>query len=456
MRRLLRSDENGVATVVGAVLIAAVVFAGVAAYRVNHVPVHVAQAEASAMAGTVDALLRLSQEIDHGGTTSGGGTPLRLSRERATILEPPSIPHSVAFEPARANASQGIALQAPSILIVERDGLPVLSTSENWTPIDATTLSGMGAIHSFRLRIDSITRHNDNDNVTVAITGNGSLIARVVVNVTYDSEPGSYDIRLRVTDANGLVAFDQGTAYHITRTIAPYWLNLLDPEYRVGALLASAPRPIGVTLTTADNPSKTGQGGSLSAHFAVSSTPADGSTNYLNMGALASDPRASAGGGRLVYRADLMGHVPQTFTMEHGALLVSQPDGDAFRSPPPLRAVSEGGRTVVHLAAPTLTGVPAHVAGGVASVRVQMGTEQSFVGLVTNVTLDVATQHPSAWTDHLRDTLVREAGLTEGNHFNITQTATGVRLSLDGKGDASSRDIVLRVRTTTVQLDLQA
>src|SRR6185436_14126775 len=103
----------------------------------------------------------------------------------------------------------------------------------------------------------------------------------------------------------------------------------------------------------------------------------------------------------------------QTYVIEHGAVILVQPDGSVMQQAPQFTARLVAGVTTLTIGIPALTGSSASVSGPASAsvtMAVQGGlTDQTMTAPRLSITL--TTHYPAIWTSYW-STVLQAAGLT--------------------------------------------
>jgi hypothetical protein len=148
----------------------------------------------------------------------------------------------------------------------------------------------------------------------------------------------------------------------------------------------------------------TSEGGSGGPSVDISYTYNIGGTTYE----LDSTNGGSTGGSLEFYGPNRY-FIQQNVTMENGAIMLKQVDGEAMLSGIAIRLVNNSGNFSVKITLTSLTGVSKTI-GGFGTKSITSTLEYTYYQKLTNATgnttnLKIVTKYPAAWTQYFRDLL---------------------------------------------------
>lgn len=329
-RTRLREDEQAVSVVIGAILIVGIMVIAAITVQTQYVPVWdkkreyehalLVQSQFAALRSEVDrqvlnpSLLVVSNPLSMAGSTTGA---LGVSKPGDRIV----------FAPA----GQGISVQSPRLTVQVSNGNLAAGANESWTAVTSggITVTDVRSVLSFRLRLNSAGRPNDTQSLTVTLTDGNDQFAgdfRVLVD---DLNGNDWDLNRRTRNRDAETIFDNPIKFHNNAEVAPYWIDLIETELTFDAVLAAAVPPIRIDLV------KNGLGGDFAITYAQNS----GNVIVGSSGQVIQPFVRSIPGGSLVYTANNVRWPTQTYAMENGAVIVSQPEGAAFLIEPSITAI---------------------------------------------------------------------------------------------------------------------
>jgi hypothetical protein len=114
-------------------------------------------------------------------------------------------------------------------------------------------------------------------------------------------------------------------------------------------------------------------------------------------------------GGSLEFYGPNRYYIQQNVTMENGAIMLKQVDGEAMLSGIAIRLVNNSGNFSVKITLTSLTGVSKTI-GGFGTKSITSTLEYTYYQKLTNATgnttnLKIVTKYPAAWTQYFRDLL---------------------------------------------------
>lgn len=426
--------DQGFSTVLGAMVLLGLALVAFTTYQTTLAPSIEARSEADQMATVADRLERWAAEA---GVSDAGTSPTSTSLPLASSQPPfagsPSA-GTVTFTPD----TDDLALAARNLSLSHLNGSAVDGTEETWHPVDGATVTEVTGVEDLRLRIDEIDSDRTGESVTVNVTdaaGEHAGQLRLAVEDPGSDGGGGQGFELVVTtrDADGDVLFDQpilisGTTHDShSDPISPYWVNLLNGDYRFDRVLDAAEPPYEIQLAP----------DGLDADYTVSYAHASSGSSGDAGGLVIEGYRHTVPTGRLVFEARADQADDQTLAVEHGAVLRTQDEGAAFARSPTFTATAIGHDVHLSLAWPALTGPPdARSSDG--SLLVEGTAQRTYEvrGQATNLTVNVTTQAPELW-EHLFASRLTEAGLTEDRGFETARGNAWARVDVWGLLDPS-------------------
>lgn len=446
-------DDAGLSSVLGAILLFGLVVSTLATLQVQYVPVWDEKREGRLMDQLSGELARLQADLGRqvaNRTQTPLGSPLTLAPpEGFALFTSSNGPGTVAFKPSPAGV--GFSFASPRLTLLGQDGANLYMLNEAWDPIAATeATANVASVEHLRIRITNPEALADGRAVTLTLLDDDGAYAGKLVVLNRDSG-SEYSLVVRVySAASATTPITQSTdGWKKTATDqANYYVDALEPAFGFSAVLAAAGKPM--TLSWATN--------MTTAAAALVHT--DATTGQVGASGLAvPNFQHSADGGRLVVERQNQRFPAQRYLLEHGALLLAQPDGAAMVAPPAFAASSANGITTVSWAVPELIGAPTTV-GGSRSAQVAvvpLGPRVDLAAFAARLTFTLATEHPAVWAAYFDETL-RDAGLNPAaGHYAVATGAGTVTLQLFGlTADPASTadDLALRYQDATLSLAL--
>lgn len=438
-RRGWRSDE-GVSVVVGAVLLLAIVLAGLIAFRLTYVPVAGERAEHDHARDVSRAMANLNAEVLDGVRDANGvpfPTSVPVAADYPPLVPGPSSGGTMEFAPG----GRSVALEAPSITVLARDGEPV--ASDEWEPVNGVeTRTGIEQVLQLRVRLalQDPGALAPGDGFEVRLEDpSGASIGRLEVKAT-----GEDQVDLRTFNGTGERVYFERVYENVTSDWQDgHAFNLLSPTYGFDAL-ARSEEQLSVTLEEL---------GPVEIDLLLTyEETVGGITRLVGSGESVDGFSRTDETGTLSFGTAYRFFVRPTYVLDHGAMVVEQDGRDDlpfFEINPPLRVEATGDAAKLHLLVPSVTGDGFSVSGG---DRVHVHTtphaRESLQATAEQITLTIQTTYPSLWADHLNETLDEE-GL--GGAYQTQVSLNEVTLTLEGPQGATSEDISLNYRQGDVR-----
>ena len=452
--RPLRGDERAVSTVLGAVLMFGLLILTLVMIQVRFVPVWTEEREAKHMADLTDQLAFLKADLDRqAGNATGPGLTDPLTLETSggfEFFQGATAGAEVTFAPS--TGGQGVQVTSPNLRMQIRGGVPLFGLDEDWIAITTgDTVRNVTGVHHLRMRIDMIpSDYVDGDSATLTITdGNGAFAGKAVI--IFRDFPSEQALELQTYGPDNTQISSSIEAFFQQTVVDWMYFDLLEPGLLFRDVLGAARLPL--TLSLAQN-------GLIGDYTIVYSSTSGGlvSSGGINI------PNFSQtlGSGSLVVAANNQHYVPQNYTLEHGAVILEQRDGEVLVLPPTLSVRATSNLLALEWTLPALVGA----SGGLDGVRAASVTIQpeaggaDFVGAAPRLTFRIPTEHPAVWAQFLRGRMA-EAGLSEtGSNpgFLLNVTATDVLLDIRGPRAATTdmaEDIALRFIQTPISVELR-
>ncbi len=449
MKRNLTRDEQGVATVVGGLLMATIVLVTLVTIQVEYVPVWEEEAEAARMRVVTDQFAALRAEVDRqlgNESQAPAANPISMAAGRpASVFSSPGLPSTLEFlagdKPFKVNASV--------LLVQTRNGAIVQSAEESWNQVSSEpTVGNIGAIESLRAKIPSASSGNGKS-VTLELTDAQGIFAGKLEAIV-ERDPPDTLFRIKVTGADHAILHDQGFAHHQGSGPDTWYVNSLDPDYRFDRLISSAAKPLTLTFTQSNSPA---------SQYAITYTTGGASQVVVGgAGSTINNYDVTHMGGTLRLQAPNRHYVQQGVVMENGAVIIEQDGSGVFQIAPHFSVGTAAGYLTLDVAIPNLVGAASAVTGdGTAKVVTTTGSQGTLTGLAPSVTLTVSTLYPELWAAHWNDTLVAAGYTQAGSHFTINTTADAAILAVYGPTTApasTTYDLALKIRQANINVTL--
>lgn len=459
-RKALQDDDRGLTVVIGAILVAGLLFATVVTIRVRYVPTWTEDAEAIHMRTVEQQLATLTADIGRqtqNVTQQSITDPVSLGTGHPGFFRTRSPAHGLTL----AGADRSIVLSSNRIRVQEEDGSSFLGVDETWTPISAATDSLIEAVDraiSFRLRLDSVSDDNAGDQVQIRITdADGAAAGQITVSIA--THPGGVDVNYRTLSPASAELFDQGDSY-ADQTITPYWIDLLRPDLRFAALLSATKAPFRLTLDLTHADSGAGNR-DIEAEYAATYSYANGGTSIIagGGGQVRTNWAETYADGMLSYEADNQRFPAQEYHLESGALILEQSDGDVFAIEPSFEVALVGNVTRVEMTIPVISGRAASLRGqGTAAVTAHANGRSTLLAQMPRLNITLETDHPALWAALWTAELDAVPDFDSGEEFTVASTATTATLNLYGASVSPAStyyDLSLLMRQADIQIDLR-
>lgn len=444
-------DAPAVSTVLGAVLMVGLFVITLVTIQAEFVPVWDEDREARHMDEVLGQLAQFTSDLDRqiqNDTSASLADPLRLERRGGfSFFRGDRLPATIAFEAAASGS--GVSLSSPRLTVYERNGesLTAIADSSAWIPLVDDEYLDVANVDVLRVRIPWPADTNDCNTDLQAILhfydANDEEHARVIHTCHDASSERAINTgifyREEVTDGFSQVSGDTEAIFQ-NADADFFYIDLMRDDLLLEPVLAALEGPFRIELDDLgldasyvlvydDSSGGTiGGGGSLVGQVVqpYPSTP----TEYE--------------GGKLVFSAGNQHFVDQQYVVEHGAVLRVQSDGAAIVVPPRFDLSPTSTQTRIAWNLPTLQGTTQNLAGTtMASLLSDRGSGFSMLASAYEVTIELPTEHPSAWQAFFERELV-EAGLDASDYeFPTPSTPGAIALRVIGSSTSTTDDDLL-------------
>lgn len=429
----LPDDERAVSTVLGAVLVFGLMVVTLVTVQVNFVPVWTHDREAILMRNVQSQYAAIKSDLDRqvGNRTQGAITdPLSLSLNGGfAFFSPAGLPGEVTFAPPGAGA--GLTLSSNQIHLTSQNGKLLFSNSETWiTYPSSDTVGGVVSVQHLRLRVATPSTYSTGQSLTMTLTDpNGNFAGKFVLN-NIDHGP-SYTFEYQIFSSGSQTTPISIQQENFDKQSPPtyQYIDLMRDDLQFHDVLASAITPYTITLA------KNGITADYTLTYIVQNANGD-TTQVGNPGVLVPNYSKNFAGGALTYVRNNQQFPKQTYVLEHGAVILVQPDGSIMQEAPQFTARLVAGVTTITLGVPALTGSSAGVSGP-ASASITMAVQGALTDQVMTaprLTMTLTTQYPAVWTGYWSG-LMQVAGLTSSGgtpQYSTSTTATSATLNIYG------------------------
>ena len=445
--RSLRRSDDGVSTVVGAVLVFALVIVTLVSIQTKFVPVWDKQRESDQRLQTMSQLATLKGDLDRltGNTTTvPASNPVTLAHaEGFRFFQGRSaLPGAMTFSPPAAGS--GMTLNSSALTVFTRNGVSLFGVGETWASVGAgQTLTAVTDILHLRFRIVDPSNAEGFLNFTMT-DANGNCAGRIVLQDTVQFGSDN-NIQAQIygprTPAAATCATNPITIedWNQKKQLTPayfYW-NAFDANSQFPSVVAAATYPLTLVMDL----------DGLQGDFTiVYDTNAGGGTVRVgSAGITIPDYTNTMAAGSLGLTLPNQRLPEQAFVFEYGALFLTQPDGAVMAVPPNFGVSNSNGRTQVSWSFPALNGAASQVAGGRAAVVQALPTgSRTFIdGAAPDLTFRIDTAHPEIWRAYWDDKL-SAAGLSSSStaaHSSCSTTVAGPEYTITTTASAATLDI---------------
>lgn len=437
-----RNDE-GVSTVLGAILVAALMVMVLVMVRVNFVPQWDEQADAQQLSEIEDQLAVFRGVLDQQLQTPPD-TPISVPIDLAAgdrgvgLFASPTLPSTLNFEGSTDGAME---LSADSILIRKQTSVALAAVNEQWSDVFTNgTIEDVLEVSHLRLRLTDPESGDNGDGITLTIKdSNGQFAGSLRYYVEHIAS--SYATNAEVKNAAGTTIFDGGEAAHHQVSPTYSWLDAMDQSLFFNQVLAAADGPLTLELA------QVGLTGDYAITY-VQETPG-GPVTVGNSGLQIDDysTTLSAGSLNVAWRPARLPE--QTLVYEHGAVFRVQDDGAGLFIPPAVSFVAAGPTTHFGMGLPMLTGEANSRTGGSVPIQIQATSSITIDGQANNFTIRLETIYPNLWRTAFENAAT-DGGVPE-SQYTLTTDATSVTLAIDGPSlDANTYDLSVGLRQASI------
>ncbi len=419
----MNGKENAQVGVIVAILMVSLLVAVLVIVQVYYVPNWMKDKESNHMDAVANQFSNLKFSIDLQATSS-----MYAPITSSITLGSKELPY---FVSSRAFGSLNILPTTSSnfsVYVSSQYGRKDLNQSMKpltITPPDSVDY--VDSISAFYLIINTLS---DGDTFNVTLNGNENI----EVSVLRHNET---TFRINLKTINGTqILFNQTIASSIPQEEEEFRVNLLNSDYRFSTdVLPYATTPFNLSVNASNT-----HGNNTHGNFSIKCYKYDDSTIDLSYQI-----------GTIQYQSDNSYFVDQTYTYEGGAVVLEQHDGEAIISPPSFSAVNCTTKHIFNLSVVDIVGIEGKTSAsgyGTYSIKTNYSTYTYNKTLARNVTIQINTNHPSAWGRYLSN-LMNGSGITNFT-VDINESGNYVSLSLQGPQSNNSYDIELSIRVTKI------
>lgn len=450
--------DEGVSTVLGAILLFGLFIVTLVTIQFRFVPVWEQDRQAEHMEDLAGQMRQLKSDLDRQAANDTAGPlsdsfQLRKEGGFRFFQGAPSVAQ-MSFTPSPAGTGVTITT-CPSgpgcaVHLVSRGGQAIFGLTDVWSNFSNGTISHVASVQNLRVRVDLTppSAYSDGDSATLTIYGAADSVnplGRVVF--TFRDFASEQALEVKIYDAANREVSSDLEAFFQQSVIDWTYFDVMAPELLLPQVLATGQPPYTFRLAT----------NRLIAQYQISYIDSDlgpvGGAAGLSLPTFTT----IAASGRLDLAASNPDFVDQTYTLEHGGVVLSQAEGGSVLSAPPaFQAVASPTVASLTWTIPALTGLPStRVEAAAAAVVTPTGAINDPWLLASRVTFTLPTQHGAGWCAYF-DTLLSNAGLSRATG-QYTVTATSAQCSVTVFGPVSSptsttEDISLHLRASTINL----
>lgn len=446
-------DDNAVSNVLGAVLVTALFFTFMTTVEVEYRPVWDETEEANHLVEVVAQFADFKSEIEkqtENRTLSPVTNPIRLSPPPGTgLLGTTATQGNLAMESSTIKTT----FTTPRLIVVEKDGKPLGVLNEDWTLAGTTSeVDEIDRLDSLRLRI---SKNPDEDKFEFE---KGMFVRMDILDANgipagafkaYIPDKDKHDIWVRVEAASGEVLVDQEIASDVKyKEHSVFWIDALDPSLPFQQVLDAAEPPYDIELTYDWNSNDPKHIHTVEYSTAYVTKSNQGQDVFVGSGggSTANNYQDVHKGGRIAYQIDYAHLPPTKLVVEHGAVIISQPEGSSMILEPHFLVERSGSMTLININIPVLRGYSDAAAGRETINVVTQATRQaSVLGTLPEFSFRIDTEFPDVWRDFLQERMT-DAGYNTPAHYTMTVNDDHVIIDVSGTSTVSSIEDV-QVRT---------
>ncbi len=457
-------NDEGTTTVLGAILVVALIFTFMANFETNYRPVMDEDLEAAHFKSVLNQFSDLKAETEkqtQNRTLAPVSNPLHLEPTTSKgILGGRGVTGELQFSSGTINTSY----YAPTLTVLEKNGRPLGKLNEAWQSAGAVSaVEDVERLDSLRIRITKQTFSEDKFEfekgmyVKLEVTdANGNFAGWFRA---YIPEKQKNDIWVEVTAGSGEILIDQEYASDVKyKEHYQFWMDTLDPSWPFKQVLDAAAAPYSLELTYDWNSGDQKKQHKVEFSTAYLKRSAEGQDVFVGGGggSTLTNFRDEKAGGRLSYKIPYR-HLPEVeIVLEHGALIASQEQGNSMVLEPHVEVEVSGTMTLVSLSLPIYQGGSDNVGGRTSALVVTKALRQETVlGTGPEFSFTIDTDYPDIWARFL-DTKLSDAGLAAPQEYSITKQADSVTILVTGSSTSPSvHDVQTRLQQTIIRVDLR-
>lgn len=463
MTRKFSTRDDGVSTIIGAILVAGLLVTALVTVQVSFVPVWQKDSESGRLVAVEGQLSKMisdiERQVDNRSSTSLAH-PMQLGQRGSGLFAGTPLADTVRLQ----SVQRSYKTDANELLLLQGNGVNFAGLNPAWTSIPTTTtVTDIIRVDALRLRVDHIDVNDDGDFVELTINdATSALVGKFRLEVIDPTGSGSsFYITVSTTDGSGNTVTSVTYSHHQQVEFTPYYEDALNAVYLFDQLIASATVPLSLSIQHS-----VGFGADYNIAY-VESGPGGLPVLIGSSGILRVPYTATYSGVSFTYDVSTRRMPPATYVYEHGALILEQNEGAAFKLPPAFTVERANDITSLAFNIPTLAGDSFAKSGTANAVLVTKASDHSdIVANAPRFFLSIETDYPELWADFLR-TALTDAGLEEnlgGDDFDQFQipsdTANPLVVEIYGanalQGDTSDYDLSIVLQQATITLSTES
>jgi hypothetical protein len=458
--RTTPDSEAGISTVVGAILVFGLLIVALVTIQVKFVPVWEHDKEAQQMRTTRGQFAVMKSDVDRlaGNVTSTPVTdPLLLGSSGGfSLFSAPKPAGTLAFTPSPPT---GFNISTPQAHLLSSGSYTLYGGTETWYTLTSSgTVENILSILHMRLRIKDANVQGrfcpDSQNVTLSLTdADGQDAGRFVLTCLSQGSGPTFTFRYTTFAPYQSQPISVNEEAFAKQQPPEYqYVDVLNPELQFDDVVRATKPPFKVSLSR----SHTDMKADYTMAYVVQ-TPDGQSTVVGETGRLIPNWSVKLASGSLSFQGRSSYYPQQKFILEHGGVILTQPEGKVFAIVPQFTASLVAGQVKVAWVLPGLAGDSTGVSGPSSATITFTPTGAAFQYRLTmpRLTATLATQHGELWVSHWTNTLLA-AGLTNTGpnpQFSANSNATSATLSIFGlQSDPAGTvdDIQLTLKAATI------
>lgn len=474
----LRDDEQGVAAVLGAILMLGILISALVVIQTQYVPVWDGQRErdaAQVVAGEVATIKSDLGRLTGNQSSQPISDPVTLARQQGfNFFQNDLLPGIVAFTPSAAGAGMTVSTANP-LSVQQADGQQLYSLSEDWTWNGAQKGGILDIVH-LRFRIPApggLPTGTQTLDFTVLDTNNNcraqiKLVATGITLAAKNIEAQVFGAQAAPAATCASTAIALHDTYMGLAAPAYYHFDAFAPETQFASVMAGIPSSVYPLKVQFSQGNTAGQ-----VAIVYDQATQFGTVRSGGAGLTYTSFNQAAPTGTLTVSTNNQRLPDQDFVFEYGALFLEQPDGAALIASPSFAVSTTNAQAALSWSFPALTGGSAAVTGSrSAEIVMSPAGQRTFLQAnAQDITFTITTSHAAAWRDFW-DQRMQLAGLSSlpvlpqapcavlapWPQYAITETPDSATLTFFGPCSAPSdatKDVFLTFEQTPIAIELR-